>query len=265
MLDKVIDVDAAYRAESDKAYVVRKAGTSSTTEAILKVGGIDSLKLVDKIAAIMATHLSLFPAVDLGDLFVVIPPDKEFSFTGSAGSKMRLSGQILELSPGEVLSTTLLARYGEQGRRYLRYETGSFSKGTDTDWPADEENEVWKLTSPAGERHTLKRILYADIANLSAAHGPGDWALRLYRQDAPLDILDTTMGDPGIDLWNLEYIYDTTEYHGPFSIADMPQVLEPGRKLSVNARNVSGASKSPGAGTSITVTLILLDEIELLS
>jgi hypothetical protein len=265
ILDKTIDVDTTYQAESDKAYVIRKVGTDSTTKATLSVAGVNCLEIIQNIARISPSHLELIDVVDLADLFVVVPPDKKFGFTGESGKRMRIVGEILDLAPREPLGSNLLARYGEQGKRYLTYQTGSFSKGEDTEWPADEENAVVTFVSPAGERHKFKRALYADIANLAAAHSPGDWSLRFYVQDAPLDILATAMGDLGIDLWNMHYIYDTDEYHKLFSIEDMPIEIGPGRKLGIKARNVSGEAKSPGSGTSITVTVYILDEIELLS
>ena len=265
ILSKTLDAGVTYEAESDKAYVIRRVGTNSTTPATFSVAGVNCLTIIDKLARIKPSAYDPYGPVDLGPLFIVVPPSKKFGFTGASGSKMLIEGEIVELAPGEVLTPDLLGRYSEQGKHYLSVLSGSFSKGTGTAWPADEENTVIDFTAPAGEKHVISRSVYGDIANLAAAHVPGDWSLRFYKQGAPLDILAVSMGDPGIDLWNMHYVYDTAVYHTLFSLENMPIVLDPGRRLTIKARNVSGESKSPATGTSITVTVHLLDEVTLLS
>ncbi|MEM2370599.1 MAG: hypothetical protein QXH51_06825 [Candidatus Bathyarchaeia archaeon] len=260
----MLDEGVIYEAESDKAYVIRRVGTNSTTAATFSVAGVNCLTIVDKVARISPSAYNPYGPLDLGTLFIVVPPSKKFGFKGEAGSKMYIEGEILELAPGEVLTPDLLARYAEQGKHYLSYLSGLFSKGTGVSWPADEENAVIDYTVPAGEKHVINRGVYADITGLAAPHAPGDWSLRFYKHGAPLDILSATMGDPGIDIWNMCYIYDTTVYHNLFSLEKMPIVLEPGRRLTIKARNVSGAAKSPAAGASITVTAYLIDEVTLL-
>jgi hypothetical protein len=265
ILKKTLNVDTKYEAESDKLYVIRKAGTnSSTASAVLSVAGGVCLELINLLSPLNPTYLNKFEPVDLGEKFVVIPPKKKFSFTGDSGSKLLVEGQILELAPGEPIPDDLIRRYERQTVEYLKYLKAVYSHGTDAAWAADLEKEVLSFSCPAGERHTFRNIMYANIANLSAAPAAGDWTLRFYHQDKPLDILDPIMGDLGIDMWNWVF-HDGTNYnYRPFSIEKMPITLEPGRSLKIKARNVSGASKSPATGTSITITVAILDELTLL-
>jgi len=262
ILDKVLNVDTEYTAERDKLYVIRKVGTNSTTKATLKIANAPCLEIIQEIARIQQSHLERFSTLDLGDHFVVLTPDKKMSFSGASGSKMRIMGEILELAPGEAIPTNLLARYKEQPQKFMSYERGTYSHGTDTTWVADDENNVIDIDVPAGERWTLDSVYYGDIANLAAAHVPGDWSLRFLVRDKALDIISKEMGDPGIDLWGLDFIYDTVAYHALKSLAKMPITLEPGTNFKVKARNVSGANKSPATGTSITVTVTIAKKLE---
>jgi len=264
ILDKVLDEDTEYEAESDKLFVIRKVGTNSTTKATLTVAGGPGLETIQEIARMQPSHLERYGLMDLGDLYIVVPPDKKFSFSGESGSKMRIMGEIVELGPGEPIPAGLSARFDEQTKKFWSYLRASFGRGTDQTWPADEENAVIDEDVPAGERWLLDHVFYADIANLAAAHAAGDWSLRFYVNDKPLDLISKDMADPGIDLWGLDYRYDTVDYHDLKSLCAMPILLEPGRNLKVKARNVSGADKTPATGTSITVTVTVAKKVEYL-
>jgi len=265
ILDKVLDVDTEYEAESDKLFVIRKAGTNSTTKATLSVAGGPCLDLIQEIARLMPSHLERFGVLDLCKHFVVVPPDKKFSFSGASGSKLRILGEIIELAPGEAIPPPLSARWGEQTKKFISYERASVNPyDAGVDWPADAENPIINIDVPAGERWILDSVYYVDIANLAAAHAPSDWSIRFLVNDKPLDVISKEMGDIGIDLWGLDYIYDTVAYHALKSLAGMPIILEPGRNLKVKARNISGAAKSPAAGYAITFTITVVKKVEYL-
>jgi len=264
LLDKVLDVGVTYRAESDKAYLIKAVGTNSTSQATLSVAGAVCLETIQNIARCNPTSRIPYDLFDLGDFPIVIPPSKEFMFTGSSGSKLRIVGEIIELTPPEALPGPLMSRYAEQGKRYWSYLTGTYSRGTDTAWAADFEAIVIDKTAEAGIRYTMSSLFYAEIKNLSAVHAPGDWTIRLYLQGAPLDILDKAMGDLGIDLWKAYWNDGANYYAKPFSLADKPITLEPGRNFRASAINSSGASKSPASGQSITLTYVVACLKELL-
>jgi len=264
MLDKVLDTGTTYTAESDKAYIIRKVGTTSTSKATLEVAGADCLEILDEIARTHPTTYYLYDLLDLGDYYIVVPPDKKFGFTGSSGSKMRIVGEILELAPGEALPSPYMGRYAEQAKKYMSYLRGTYSHGTDTAWTANDENNVLSKTAEAGTKYHIVGPVYAKLDNLSAVHSPGDWTLRFYLQGAPWDILSTSMGDLGVDLWKCYWNDGTNYYYKPFKPTNLPPEIEPGRSFVVSMINSSGASKSPSSGTSLTATVTVGVVVELL-
>jgi len=264
LLDKVLNVDTTYEAESDKAYVIRAVGTDSSSKATLSVGGVNCLEIINELARMNPTTHRLYDLFGLGDYFVVVPPDKKFSFSGSSGSKMRIVGEIIELDATESLPPDLDMRYDVQGKKYMSYLRGTYSHGTDTAWTAGDENAVLTKTAEAGTRYYLTGNVYVDIANLASVHSPGDWTLRFYLQDAPYDILSTNMGDLGVDVWRGFWNDGTNYYYKPFKYEHLPPQIDPGRTFKVTCINSSGASKSPSSGTSITVTVTLSCVVELL-
>lgn len=263
-LDKVLDVGVTYQAESDKAYIIKKVGTNSAGEAKLNVAGGFCLSILQELARLNPDNSYWYDLLDLNDFYVVVPPDKKFYFTGDAGSKLRIVGDILEFMYPEALGGAEKARFDEQAKRYYGFLRGQFSKGTDTAWPVNEENPVLTKTAEAGIRYYLVGPMFAKIENLSALHNPGDWTLRFYMQEKPWDILNTGMGDLGIDLWKFHWNDGTDQYYQVQTPQDIPPQIEPGRTLKVTAINSSGASKSPASGASITVTFTIGCIIELL-
>jgi hypothetical protein len=264
MLDKTLDVDTTYTAESDKAYIIRKVGTTSASKATLSVGGVDCLEVINELARTHPTQFYLYDLLDLADYYVVVPPDKKFSFSGASGSKLRIVGEILELMPGEALPSPYMGRYAEQGKKYMSYLRGTYSHGTDTAWTAADENNVLSKTAEAGTKYYLTGPVYASLENLAAVHNPGDWTLRFYLQGAPWDILNTGMGDLGVDLWKAYWNDGTNYYYKPFKPTNLPPEIDPGRSFVVSMINSSGASVSPAAGTSLTATVTVGCVVELL-
>ncbi|MEM2447291.1 MAG: hypothetical protein QW734_11615 [Candidatus Bathyarchaeia archaeon] len=260
-LKKTLVAGTRYTAEPDKLYVIKKVGTNSTTNiASLDVAGVKCLEMVQELGRLNPTQFIWYDLYELGDYFIVVPPDKEFGFTGDSASKMIIEGDIVELAPREPIPAALERRLAEQGKSYIKVQRGSYNHGTGTAWAADYEATVLTLTCGAGERHLFDSRLYFSLANQSAVHAAGDWALRIYYQDKPLDILKATMGKFGIDVWNMFWNDGTNYYYYPMELSDMPIQLEPGRTLKINLRNVSGASKSPASGTALIATVALIDK-----
>lgn len=197
LLDKIIDVDTTYTAEMDKAYVIQAVGTDSSTKATLKVAGAPVLEIVEDIAPIAPKMTNLNGLLELGDLYVVVPPSKKFSFTGASGSKMRIKGYILELGPGEALPAGLLARYTEQSKKFISYLSGSQTTSEGNTVSAGTETTVIEQTIGAGEKWVFNHRYQAegrldDLTNVSRFYS------RIYLNDDPFDILDTDMGNKGI-------------------------------------------------------------------
>jgi hypothetical protein len=263
-LDKTLDAGVLYTAEADKALVVRKVGTTSAGPATLRVSGAPVLTVKSTLARTQPSSTELYGMLDLRDRFVVVPPGKKFDFVGDSGSKMRIYGEIVELAVGEALPVDLSVRAAEQAKRYVSYLRGSYALAAGASWPNGVEYTVLDFTCPAGERHAVRREMYVDISGLAAAHAPGDFALRFLVQSKPLDILDPGMGRFGVDLWSGCFVFDTTKYHALVDMSPMPMALDPGRKLTVVAKNTSGADKAAATGASITVVVELVDEMDLL-
>ncbi|MEM2567336.1 MAG: hypothetical protein QXH20_02550 [Candidatus Bathyarchaeia archaeon] len=260
-LKKTLLAGTRYTAEPDKLFVVKKVGTNSTTAfASLDVAGVKCLEIVQELARLNPTQFIWYDLYELGDYYIVVPPSKEFGFAGDSGSKMLIEGDVVELAPGEPIPAVLSTRFAEQGKKYIKVQRGTYNHGTGVAWAADYEATVLSLTCGAGERHIFDSKLYFDLANQSAVHAAGDWALRLYYQDKPLDILKADMGKYGIDVWDIFWNDGTNYYRYPWDMSEMPIQLEPGRTLKVNLRNVSGASKSPATGTALIATVALIDK-----
>jgi hypothetical protein len=112
-----------YRAESDKYYIVKAVGTDSTLEpSYLEIDGKRCLEIYSKIAPLKQTSSNLLGMFELGNLDLVIPPNKAFIFYGSPGSKIRMKGILGTLAPGEVLPNTpsqLLLRLMQELQKQL--------------------------------------------------------------------------------------------------------------------------------------------------
>jgi len=201
--------------------------------------------------------------LELSDLYVVIPPDKVFSFSGSSGSEMRIEGQLIELEPGEVLPSGILARYSEQGKRYLTYTEGTYSHGTDTAWPNREEHEVVNVTAPVKEKYTYKYRFGAVVSNIPTP-SEKQFAIRFYIDDKPLDNIEYVMGEHGIEIFSCYLPPDEAKNFEYGDLHDFPIELAEGVNLKVKCVNVSGASISPTAGTSLDVKIILVHERQML-
>lgn len=264
ILDKVFDIGTLYRAEEDKAYVIHRLGTDSTEKATAKVDGAPVAEIINTLAPKQPIDTNLLCLLDLGPLFIVVPPDKPFEFSGESGKDVRAVGEIIELSPGEALAPELLARYGAQTKKYVIYEAATFDKGVGVTWGADEENLVVSIKASAAERLTFNRLFMAKVEKDATLEAQGIWAHQLAVQDKPFDIVDKDMGRPGIAMLSTPYPPADAVNVEPFTLADHPIVVEPGRKLSIKCRNVSGAVQDPTTSLKYTSSVAIVYEKELL-
>jgi len=260
ILDKVLKTGVLYRSEPDKAYVVKAAGCNSTTKATLTVEGAPVLEIRDKLALLEMRDIERFPPLDLQADYVVVPPDKVFSFTGSTGSVMRVQGDLLSLAPGEVLPSAQAARYAEQTKKYYTYSEGINGIGADATWADGAEFDIVTFTAPAGERHLFNRYAYVERTGVIVDDAAAVVALRFYVNDRPLDVHDPAKAPLGIDTLRGHWYADATSYFTPFSVAEMPVTLEPGHSLRITARNISGAAITTAAGQEARVRVAILHE-----
>jgi len=254
-LNKVFDVDTIYRAETDKAYFIQAIGTNSTTKAVVKVAGAPVAEILDEIAPKEKINTNLLGPVNLGPVSIVVPPNKTFEFSGSSGSELRAIGKILVLEPGEVLPGDLVDRYKAQATHYITYIRGTYSHGTDVAWAADDENGVVDFTVPVKEKYTLNKFFGGTVANVSPSLAQKQFALRIYIEDKPYDIVETAMGKLGIEIFGCHLPPKEDVNFVPFTLEELPIVLEEGKNLKVKCINISGASISPTTGASLDVTV----------
>jgi len=269
-LDKIFAVDTDYRAESDKAYVIRKAGTDSATKAVVSVAGAPCLEIFEPVAPLTMNKNNLLGPLDLDPLIVVVPPAKVLRFSGAAGSQLRCIGEILELAPGEVLPTNLLARYGERAEKFITYQTGSVTKAAGATWTAGDESDVITVTVPAGEKWMLKRLYMGEARLDDGTPVPRGYS-RIYVDDKPYDLLDTAMGPKGICGSGAPHppriAFNTTLLTSamqPFTLAKMPIELKPGKKLRITIIN-NGADYTVPTGRTLYLIASLVMEKEYLS
>jgi len=260
ILDKVLKVGVLYRSEPDKAYVIKAVGTDSTTKATLTVEGAPVLETIDVLSRLETRDVSRFPPLDLQANYVVVPPDKVFSFTGSSGSKMRLKGDLLSLAPGEVLPSAQAARYAEQTRKYYIYSDRINGIGESATWADGAEYDIVTFTAPAGERHLFNRYVYVERLGVIVDDTAGVIALRFYVNDRPLDVHDPAKAPLGIDTLRGHWYTAATSYFTPFSVEAMPITLEPGHSLRITARNISGAAITTGVGEEAKVRVTIIHE-----
>jgi len=262
-LDKTIDVGVLYRTETDKAYVIREIGTTSTTKATLSVAGIPVIEIYSELAPNYKTSSNLNGPIKLGKLFIVIPPTKTFTFTGSTGSTMRLVGEIIELSPGETLPTDLMSRWTEQGRKFISYLTGSVTTAAGGTVGAGAEADIIVTTIPVAERYTLNRIYMAE-GRLDDYTAVPQFYSRIYINGKPLDIIETTMGRLGIAGSSAPHPPRAGVNFEAFSFAERPLTLEAGTDLRITMIN-TGADYTVPTGRTLHRIVTVAIEKELLS
>jgi hypothetical protein len=265
-LIKTLDAGTSYRAETDKFYVInRVCSNTSTSIGYLEVAGARCMEIHVDVAPLAMTATNWIDILDLGDYYVVVPPAKVFKFTGDSGAKLHIQGRIGEMMTPADFPADLSARLSTQAKQFIKIQRNTAQlAAAGGSWAADNEVNVLTLTATAGERHLLDSRLAVYLTGLAAVHNAGDVALRLYYQDKPLDILDSTMGDFGLDIWQA-YWNDGTNYLKYYiDLSDMPIQLEPGRTLKVNVRNVKGAAISASSGTALSCTVALIDKYTML-
>ena len=268
-LDKTIAVDTDYTAEMDKGYVIKKVGTSSADIATLSVAGAPCLEIVKDLAPAFAEEKNLNPLLDLGDNYVVVPPQKKLRFSGSADSEIRLQGSIIELEPGEFLPAGLLARHSEQAVKFISYKSGVVTVAATAVWTAKTESKIIDFTCPAGEKWLFANRYQAEARLDDLVEVAGGYS-QIRINDNPLDILDTAFGKKGIagsaapnppralstKTTDIEVV---SVNKVPATLEDMKLDLRPGVNLKVYLIN-TGADYTVPTGKTLNLIVHLVGE-----
>jgi len=257
-LDKTIDVGTLYRAETDKAYVITKIGTTSTTKATFSVAGIPCAEIYSELAPNYPTSSNLAGPIDLGNLFIVVPPTKTFGFTGSTGSTMHLIGNIIELEPGETLPPDLMSRWTQQGRKFISYLSGSVTTAAGGVVSAGTETDIIVTTVPVAERFTLNRIYMAE-GRLDDYTPVDRFYSRIYVNGKPLDIIETAMGRLGIAGSSAPHPPRAGVNFEAFSFEEKPLVLEAGTDLRITMINTGADYTVPTGRTLYRIVSVAIE------
>jgi len=252
-LDKFIKQGVEYRTTKRVGYVIEALGTNSSGDARLvinesKLGVIDN-----EVAPLYVTESNLLGPLNLGDEKYVVPPNTKFYMEGDSGSKCRLIGKTVILSPGEGFPGDLMTRFGEQDRIYRRKVEGSVSLGTDEAWKDDQELEVYSITPLTTEKITFNNIIMVSISGGTVSEG--DFGVRFYLDNTPLETEVASNLGEGIDVLAMPYPPKDSVNQIAFTLEDMPIEVRGDHTLSIKVKNISGADKSPTSGSAWSVTL----------
>jgi len=258
-LDKCFKVGTSYTAEHNKGFVFKAIGTNSTTDALFRIDAKDLGIIVDTIAPLRPINTNLFGTLCLGDEYYVVPPEFDFTVSGESGKVIRAIGKIILLEPAETFPADLIARFGQQHNVYRRYYTGTKTLGTDEAWGTDREETLFTLKLESHERLTLDARMGASITNATPA--VGDFGIRIYLNDVPLDILKKDMGQIGIDIYSMPLPPTETAGEKAFTLEELPIVVLPDHTIKITAINI-GASLTPPTGTAISVKVGFIAKYE---
>jgi hypothetical protein len=256
ILRKILKTNVTYEMEKDRYYVIRRIGTDATSMVTVKVDGIPVLDIFSTIAPIARTSSNLLGPMDLGEFFIVVPPERKLLFESAASANVFVGGDLIVLSPGEAIPTDHLARYNTYATRKITYADVSVIVGTS--WPAGQEVKVADLTPPTIEDWIFDSFAGVSVTNLAAARAYGQINLKLYYDGKPLDLLVAVAGPHGIETLKMPLPPAATVDFEPFSFGDKVIYVVGGHTLTVTAINVSGGALSAATGQNITVRFVAI-------
>jgi len=243
-LDKVVAMNAEYKMERYRAYIIEAWGTNDTAPVTAR---IDAKKVGD-IYQVLAPHRVLNTntggPINLKDKFLVVPPEKTYKFEGTAGSFVRIVGKILELAIGEALPGDYLTRFGVQHNEYYTCVKGPDNVGTGTNLADGAEVTLYSLLPATIEQYLFNHRMYVvQTSTGSPAEAEGDLGVRLYLDGVPFDHILADTGRRGINRFDMDYPRDSGVYSDvPFTLEDAPVLVPGDRTLDVKLMNVSGGT-----------------------
>lgn len=248
---------STYYTPPNAFYVIKAVGATADGDYTLKVNEAPVLKVNYYVASYKKDNSNYAGPLDLGAYYVVIPPKTKFSVETTGSGNLVIYGVQGQLGPGEAIPAEYMARYNNQHKAYVTVISGSTSLGTNVSLAADAEVEVLSLTPKTIEKYILDGLLLAKVDNLASALSPGQLALRLYLDNAPLDLLTDDPGDNtgGIDVAAITYPITNTNIPA-VSLAENPIEVKGDHTLSIRIRNVSGSAIAPATDTALTFTVI---------
>jgi hypothetical protein len=237
-LDKRLATNTDYYTESDTALIIQEIGTDDTAKNTAKVEGVPCAEIITAIGALLQNASNRLPLFNLGDLFIVVPPDKTYRFNGTASKYVRVKGTILRFAPGESLPASFVARYTEQGKKFYSYQAGALTSSASI--AAGSATDLISFTCPTGEKWTFNNLLMAE-ATVASSKNYG-FAIRLLLQDEPFDNLINSKTLLGLDQYACPYPPDDTDGANVGTLKDKPITVNPGQVLKVQAVNITSGA-----------------------
>jgi len=255
-LDKIIKQGTKYTTKEREVIVIKKVGTDSSGDARLvidkkKLGYIDN-----EVAPLHITTSNLLGALELEELFYVVPPETEFELEGDSGSKGRIIGEHVYLAVGEAVPADLLARFNKQHKEYKTKYDASWSLGTDVTWTADAEYEILSLTPLTTEKIIIDGIVLVAITGDTVAEG--DFGVSFYVDNVPLEAFTAENLMDGIDSKSMPKPPAAVPEMQAFTLKDYPIEVLGDHTFSIRVRNTAGVDKAPASGASWTVKIKLI-------
>jgi hypothetical protein len=239
ILDKNLVTNTDYTTESDTALIIQEIGTDDTAKVTAKVEGVPCGEFTSYLGPLNSNSTNRLPLLNLGDLFIVVPPDKIFRFEGTASKNVRIKGTILRFEPGESLPASFVSRYTEQGKKFITYLTASLAD--DTAVAAGSAIDLLTFTCPSGQKYTFNNLFEATLQDTTPAINYG-LVSRIVVNDSPLDNLMNSKVLLGIDQYATPLPPNDTDGVAVFSFKDRPIELTEGNILKVQIQNISSGS-----------------------
>ena len=256
-LDKIITQGTSYRTHRRVAMLIEKIGTDTTTASRLVIDNKLTGDIIEDVAPLHAENTKINGLLDISRLPYVILPDTDFEVTGGSGAKFRIVGKLYQLEAGEPVPSNLTGRYNSQFDKYIQYITGTYSFGSATEWADGTEVEIYSLTPATIEKYIFNDLLMIDYTGFSV--NAGDVIIQFYIDNNPIEYLECTNLDRGIDMLSMPHQDDVSVNTDVFTLKDFPIELLGDHTLSITATNVSGSAISL---SSASITLYGVVEYE---
>jgi len=206
---------------------------------------------VNNIAPIARTGSNELGPKDLGDYFIVVPPERQLYFDGPSGANVYIEGDLVVLRPGEAIPSEHLERYNAYANRKITYADVSVTVGAS--WPAGQEIKISDLNPPAIEDWIFDDFAGVSVSGLASAQTYGQINLKLYYDGKPFDLLLTIAGPQGIETLKMPLPPNNTTEKEAFTFKDKPITVVGGHTLTLTAINVSGSALSAATGSNIAI------------
>ena len=253
-LKKILKTGTTYVMEKDRYYVIRKIGTDAGSKVTVKVDGIPVADIVNIIAPIARTSSNVLGPKDLGEYFIVVPPERQLLFEGPSGANVYIEGDLVILAPGETLPTEHLTRYNAYANRKLTYVDVNVTIGSS--WAAGVEQKIADIAPPTIEDWIFDDFAGVSVSGLASPQTYGQINIKMYYDGKPFDLLLTIAGPHGIESLKMPLPPTDSAEKEPFTFKDKPVTVVGGHTFTISAINVSGSALSAASGANIAIRFV---------